>query len=256
MSIGRRQVRLEDEGAWIFNRMVAAYEARPPYPLALLQTLVELAGPPPAKVADIGAGLGHLALPLAERGLEVTALEPATAMLQRLNELIEERALPVTTVHGMAEAMPFADRCFDLVLVSDVVHFLDSERAAQELARVLSPKGAVALVTCEFTPTPFMQAVVKVMEEAAPRRPREVSNALTELLAVSNVRDVKTQTFSDETPVDRETLERILCSISFIGPAMNAERYAAFRERIHAISHPAVWARTFTLHAGRRGGRA
>jgi ubiquinone/menaquinone biosynthesis C-methylase UbiE len=256
MSIGRRQVRLDDESAWIFNRMVEAYEARPAYPLALVDALAELAAASHAAIADIGAGLGHLALPLAERNFKVTALEPATAMLQRLNELTTERALPLTTVHGMAEAMPFAVRSFDLVIVSDAVHFLDSERAAQEVARVLAPKGAVALVTCEFTPTPFMQAVVQVMEQAAPRRPREVSSALTELLAVSNVRDVKVQTFSDETPVDRETLERILCSISFIGPAMNAERYAAFRERIHAIPHPAVWARTFTLRAGRRAGRA
>jgi hypothetical protein len=58
--------------------------------------------------------------------------------------------------------------------------------------------------------------------------------------------------FVDATPVDPDTLERILCSISFIGPAMNAERYAAFRKRVHAIEHDAIWSRTCKLHAGRR----
>jgi ubiquinone/menaquinone biosynthesis C-methylase UbiE len=252
MSIGRRKVRLEDTASWIFNRMVEAYEARPPYPSALVDAIAQLANSPKPRVGDVGAGLGHVALPLAERGFEVTAVEPAEGMLARLHELAKERALPLKAVHGMAERLPFADACFDLVVVSDAVHFLDSERAAPEIARVLSPSGALALVTCEFTPTPFMKAVVEVMEEAAPRRPREVSNALIELLAVSKVRSEKPRTFKDETPVDRATLEGILRSISFIGPAMNRERYAAFRERIHAIEFPPVWARTFTLLGGRR----
>jgi hypothetical protein len=58
--------------------------------------------------------------------------------------------------------------------------------------------------------------------------------------------------FHDATEVDEDTLEQILRSISFIGPAMNAERFAAFRERIHALPGPRTWARTFTVHSGRR----
>ena len=58
--------------------------------------------------------------------------------------------------------------------------------------------------------------------------------------------------FRDETPVGPEALEAILRSISFIGPAMNPERFAAFRARIHALPDKPVWARSFTLHAGFR----
>ena len=251
MSIGRRKARLDDESAWIFNRMVDAYQARPPYPTALVDAVATLATPP-ARVGDIGAGLGHLALPLAERGFEVIAVEPAAQMLAQLSELAAQRGLSIAAVHGMAEAIPLDDACLELVIVADAVHFLDSERAAPEIGRVLAPSGALAVVTCELTPTPFMQGVVRVMQEVIPRRLREVSSAITELLAVSKVRGITEQRFLDETAVSRETLEEILRSISIIGPAMNAARYAAFRKRIHAIDHEPRWARTFTLRAGTR----
>ena len=52
--------------------------------------------------------------------------------------------------------------------------------------------------------------------------------------------------------IDHDTLEQILRSFSFVGPAMNPARFAAFRERLLAIPGPAVWARTFTLRHGRR----
>ncbi len=251
MSLGRRKVRLEDESAWVFNRMVDAYESRPPYPQALLNALSSLVSQSEARVADVGAGIGHLALPLAARGLKVTALEPAIAMLERLKLRAQQHELELATVHASAESMPLPDAGFELVVISDAVHFLDSDRASYEVRRILAPGGALAVILCEFTPTPFMRAVTRVMQEAAPRRPREVSSSVTQLLAVPKVRATKT-VFKDETPVGPDTLEGILRSISFIGPAMNPQRYAAFRQRIHAIEHEPVWARSFTLYAGFR----
>lgn len=252
MSLGRRKVSVEDERSWVFNRMVSAYEARPAYPVALVETLAGLAGMRRARVADIGAGLGHLALPLAARDFEVTAVEPAVRMLERLDERARERMLPIRSVHAQAEALPLPDGSFDLVVLADALHFIDSERAAYELARVLAPRGALALVTCEFASTPFMQSIVRAMQDAAPRRPREVSSTVTQLLAVARIRSSKELSFFDEVSVDHVTLEGILRSISFIGPAMNAQRYAAFRERVLDIEHEPRWARTLTLHYGHR----
>jgi hypothetical protein len=117
---------------------------------------------------------------------------------------------------------------------------------------VLAPRGALALVTCELGDTPFMRGVVRLMEEAAPRRPRDLSQAKRQLTTMAQVVLHGEQRFHDQTPVDPATLERILRSISFIGPAMNAERFAAFSERVHALPEAPVWSRTFTLEAGRR----
>lgn len=245
-------MRLADESAWVFNKMVTAYAARPQYPEALVQALTTLA-PSGARVLDVGAGLGHLALPLAERGYRVTAIEPAIAMLGALERRALHRGLPLVAVHAMAEALPFDTGAFDLVIAADVVHFLDSERAAKETARVLAPRGALAVVSCDFADTPFMNAVVKVMRESAPRRPRDVASARIELLSVARVKEPWGMRFDDDVPVDAETLRQILNSVSFIGPAMNADRTERFWQRIQAIEHERRWARTFVLEAGRRG---
>jgi ubiquinone/menaquinone biosynthesis C-methylase UbiE len=252
MSLGRRKVGIHDPSRWVFNRMADVYDARPPYPAALIEALAELAGRPGAAIGDLGAGTGHLALPLAARGFAVTAVEPAQAMLDRLSGTARARGLSVRALHATAEALPLPKASLDLVVVCEALHFLDAELAAGEIGRVLARGGALAVVTSEFSPTPFMDGVWRAIAEAVPRRPREVAAALDHLASVARVRLDGERRFQDETPIDHETLERIVRSFSFVGPAMNPTRFAVFRERLLAIPGPAVWARTFTLRHGRR----
>ena len=232
--------------------MANVYDARPAYPRGLIDALAELANG--RRVGDLGAGIGHVALPLAERGFDVVAIEPAQAMLDRLRVEARGRRLKVRAVHATAESLPLDDASLDLAVVSDALHFLDAELVAGEIARVLAPKGALAIVTCELGKTPYMQRLVEIIEGAVPRRPRNLDQNLIQVSAITGVRLASTRRFHDETPVDPDTLERILRSISFIGPAMNPARFAAFRARVHALPGRPTWARTFTLRAGRRRG--
>jgi FkbM family methyltransferase len=233
--------------------MADDYDARPPYPPAVLDALATLGANAGSRVCDLGAGTGHLSIPLAERGFAVTAVEPALAMLDRLRRNTRERSVDVRTVHAAAESVPVEPASFDWALVADALHFIDAEAAARELARILVPRGRLAVITCEFTPTPFMREVMGIMQASAPRRPRNVVARRAQLFGVGKFLNVEAMQFFDETPVDAEGLERILATISFIGPAMNEIRTAAFRERLRAIPHPPIWARTFTLHTARRG---
>ncbi len=252
MSLGRRKVGLDDPTRWVFNRMADVYDARPAYPLGLIDALADLASG--RRVADLGAGIGHVALPLAERGFDVLAVEPAQAMLDRLRAGARKRRLKVRAIHAAAEALPLDDASLELVVVADALHFLDAELIAKEIARVLAPKGALAIVTCALGKTPFMRSLVRIIEAAVPRRPRSLDQSLVQISAITGVRFASERRFHDETPVDGDTLERILRSISFIGPAMNAARSAAFHARVRALPGPPTWARTFTLRAGRRRG--
>lgn len=246
----RRNVGLDDRTRWVFNRMADVYDARPAYPEALLEALVALA--PGPRVLDLGAGTGKLALPLAARGFQVVAVEPAEAMLEVLRGSAQERQLTLETVHGLAEALPFQAARFDLVLIADALHFIDHERAATEIRRVLAPRGTLALVTSTFGATPYMTALRALLDETAPRRPRDVAAPMRQLASLAKVQLTDEAHFGDETRVDFETLERLLRSISFVGPALNPERFAAFRARLRALPEPWVWSRALTVHSGRR----
>jgi SAM-dependent methyltransferase len=251
MSLGRRKVGLEDQSRWVFNRMAEVYPARPPYPAPLLDALAALA-PAAGRIADLGAGVGHIVLPLAARGFDVTAIEPASSMLAELTAAANRDGLTVRTHHAAAEALPLATGSQDLVVVADALHFLDAELSAREIARVLAPGGALAVITCHFADTPYMHAVTRVINEAVPRRPRPLTGNLVHLSALAGVPFTDERQFHDDTPVDLPTLERILRSISFIGPAMNPARFERFRAHINALPGPAIWGRRFVMRAGRR----
>jgi len=252
MSLGRRKVGINDASRWVFNRMADVYDARPPYPVALIDALAALVAPIGKRVGDVGAGIGHLALPLAGRGLDVCAIEPALAMLDRLRAAAEESGLGVRTFHATAEALPLPPASLDMVVIADALHFMDAELAGREIARVLVPGGVLALVTCEFADTPFMHHLLRVMEDAVPRRPRALAKSIVQVSALTGVKFTRERRFADDTPLDHATLDRILRSISFIGPAMNPARAAAFRTSVFALPDPPVWSRKFTLRSGHR----
>lgn len=249
----RRKVAITDSARWVFNRMAHVYDARPPYPEALVDTVAQLTGQVGPKLGDIGAGIGHLALPLAERGLDVAAVEPAHLMLERLRDRAFARGIPLHTVHAAAERLPFEAQSLDAILIADALHFIDTELAGREVARVLSRRGVLIVITCELARTPFMQRLAQIMESATQRRPRQIEMRSAQLFGVARVQPTELHVFQDETQVNEDELERILASISFVGPAMNPERAAAFRALVHQIDLPAMWGRKFVLQAGFAG---
>ncbi|MGC4066296.1 MAG: class I SAM-dependent methyltransferase [Polyangiaceae bacterium] len=249
----RSRVHVEESHRWVFNQMAEDYDARPPYPRTLIDALTAWGTTAGPRVCDLGAGTGQLTLPLASHGFAVTAVEPALSMLEQLRRNAAERSIDVRLLHAAAESVPVEPASFDWALIADALHFIDAEAAARELARILVVRGRLAVITCEFTPTPFMREVIGLMQASAPRRPRNVVARRAQLFGVGKFLSVEETRFFDQTPVDPEALERILATISFIGPAMNEHRAAVFRERLRAIAHPPIWARTFTLHTARRG---
>jgi ubiquinone/menaquinone biosynthesis C-methylase UbiE len=72
----------------------------------------------------------------------VVAVEPLAEMREQL-----ERAVPGAEVlDGTAEAIPLGAASADAVTVGQAFHWFDAEPASAEIARVLRPHGALALV--------------------------------------------------------------------------------------------------------------
>jgi len=103
------------------------------------------------RIADIGAGLGYYAIPVARQvgaaGV-VVAVDVSSEMLGLLRAKLQEAPMPqnITLVEGSAEATTLGEDEFDRVLVANVWHEVDDEgRALAEWRRILKPDGLLVL---------------------------------------------------------------------------------------------------------------
>ncbi len=250
--MSRRGARVSDPSRWVFNRLAADYRRRPGYPPALAARLLDLAGGPGARVADLGAGTGHLALPLARLGARVHAVEPARAMLDLL--VADGRGLAVEPVQAAAEETGLEAGAFDLVVVADALQWVDPERGGREVARLLAPGGALAVVVPALADTPFLAALRARIALANPKaRPRPPPIAL--LFSVAGLPAPVEERLDDAVPLDDEALSAVVRSLSYAGPALGAvalERLLAEARALARAHGGAVWRREIVLAWARR----
>ena len=89
------------------------------------------------RVLDVAAGNGNATLAAARRFADVVSTDYVGALLERGRERAKADRLPVTFQEADAEALPFADASFDVVLSTFGVMFTpNQEQAASELMRV------------------------------------------------------------------------------------------------------------------------
>ncbi len=95
---------------------------------------------------EIGAGTGYFSLNLLGAGVvrEATCTDISPGMVGTLADNAERLGLKVRAARADAEALPFSDESFDLVLGHAVLHHLpDLGRAFEEFHRVLAPGGRI-----------------------------------------------------------------------------------------------------------------
>ncbi|MBP2169926.1 ubiquinone/menaquinone biosynthesis C-methylase UbiE [Erwinia toletana] len=111
-----------------------------------LQRLSErLSVTPEARVLDLGCGGGHASFIAAQQVREVVAYDLSGQMLDVVKKSAQERGYGhLTTQQGYAEALPFADASFDIVISRySAHHWHDVGQALREVKRVLKPAGKV-----------------------------------------------------------------------------------------------------------------
>ena len=95
---------------------------------------------------EVGAGTGYFSLHLLMAGVigRATCTDISPGMLDVLKGNAERLGLDVTTEVADAEALPFEDESFDLVIGHAVLHHIpDLQQAFAEFRRVLRPGGAI-----------------------------------------------------------------------------------------------------------------
>jgi ubiquinone/menaquinone biosynthesis C-methylase UbiE len=108
-----------------------------------------------SRVLDVAAGNGNCSLAAARRWANVTSTDYVPALLEDGRRRAEGDRLLISFQEADAEALPFANETFDVVLSSFGVMFTpDHARAASELLRVCRSGGRIGLAN--WTPRSFI----------------------------------------------------------------------------------------------------
>jgi len=119
------------------------------------------------KVLDVAAGNGNVSLAAARRWCDVIATDYVPALLERARERAAAERLKMEVREADAEALPFDDGSFDVVVSAFGVMFTpDQEKAAAELMRVCRPGGKIGLAN--WTPEGFIGQLFKTIGKHLP----------------------------------------------------------------------------------------
>ena len=118
-------------------------------------------------VLDVAAGNGNATLAAARRGARVVSTDYVGTLLERGRTRAEAEGLSVNFEVADAEALPYANGQFDLVLSTFGVMFTPhQEKAAAEMLRVCRSGGRIAMAN--WTPDGFIGQLFKTLGKHLP----------------------------------------------------------------------------------------
>lgn len=134
--------------------------ARPGYPVEAVAHLMTATGIAPGRrVLDVAAGTGKLTRQLDAAGATCLAVEPSTSMREVFGRVVP--GIPLAG--GTAEMIPLTAGSIDAAVVAQAFHWFDPPRALPEIARVLVPRGWLALIWNERDESdPVMAELIRI----------------------------------------------------------------------------------------------
>ncbi len=124
------------------------------------------------RVLDVAAGTGNAALPAALAGANVVACDLTPELLEAGREQAARLGVTLQWREADAEALPFGDSEFDVVISCVGVMFAPRHQVcANELLRVCRPGGTLGLIN--WTPEGFIGEMFDAMKPYVPPPPPE-----------------------------------------------------------------------------------
>jgi ubiquinone/menaquinone biosynthesis C-methylase UbiE len=123
-----------------------------------------------AKVLDVAAGSGATSIPAALAGGDVVASDLTPELMEAGRHAAIAAGVAIQWTEADAEALPFADASFDVVLSSFGAMFAPRHQVvADELLRVTRPGGTIAMTN--WTPEGWLGRFFAMLAEYAPPPP-------------------------------------------------------------------------------------
>ncbi|HVM47868.1 MAG TPA: class I SAM-dependent methyltransferase [Candidatus Acidoferrum sp.] len=114
-------------------------------------------------VLDVACGTGNLAIIAARAGCTTSGVDIASNLIAQARTRAADEGLAIDYLEGDAEALPYPDASFDLVVSMYGVMFAPNpELVASELLRVTKPGGLIALAN--WTPSGFIGKMFEVFK--------------------------------------------------------------------------------------------
>jgi SAM-dependent methyltransferase len=222
-------------------------DARPSYPDALLERLVSSTRVTTrSRLLEVGCGPGTATVPLAERGLRITAVELGASLAAVARARL--RSFPdVEVVRAAFESWPPADHRYDLLYAATAWHWVDPDVRYRRAHGVLRPGGFLAFwQAAHVIPAggdPFFAEIQEVYDEIGeglptdfvPPAPGELAEEIEEVEASGLFVVSEVAHFDWSVTYDADSYLRLLDTFSghiAMEPEKRGHLYAEIRRRL------------------------
>jgi SAM-dependent methyltransferase len=191
-----------------FDAAAVSYDTyRPRYPEELFDDIVELGQlQRGARALEIGAGTGIGTVPLVSRGLQVTAIEPASSMMELAEEKLGDKA---RFVAGRFEDWSPTEGV-EVIVSFSAWHWVEPGKGLDLAADLLSPGGSLAVAWTEVVSWGESGFEERLAEVTGSPWPKKVEHMMASLGPISA--DPRFGDFA----VRHHRFERVLDAASFI----------------------------------------
>jgi SAM-dependent methyltransferase len=229
-----------DEDAELYDR------ARPAYPPQIFDDLVDLAGLTPGlRIVEIGPGTGQATVALAERGLQIVAVE----LGRELAAVARRKLAPFQTVHVVVapfETWEPEHAAFDAVVSFTAFHWIDPRVRYKKAASMLRRGGSLGVLGSRHVlpedgdrffedVQQDYEAVLPDDENRPPPRPDEVHGLRDEIAASGYFEHVTSRRYLWDTTYTAESYIALLDTFSghrALDPELRRQLYERIQGRI------------------------
>lgn len=214
-----------------YGRAAETYvRARPSYPDEAVNWLLAELGEPPL-VAEVGAGTGKFTAQLVERAVKVLAVEPVSAMRDRLFAL----GRLVTVLDATAKRLPLDPASVGSLIASQSLHWTDIPAALAEFDRVLAPSGGIGLIwNFRDTEVDWQRDLDLLLTELRGDAPHSRDGRWQSAIDASIFSVASSATWRWSDPTDRPGVVARVRSVSYVA-AMPEEDQRRIDDRVEEI---------------------